>query len=535
MSTKTDARQIVSRQALGRLLGINGTQLDTLLASINKNANSPIRMFVSNPADARINFESAQVESADLVAQEISPIDSQVPTFVASSINFQTQATTGGTFNVTWPASTVGFFRRVGFTLDATGTMRVIFSPEVATVGALANPGSVFFSTGIPVGWIDLECTNVLGYFKTIASATNIIEAKTSGINRVHRIDTPTLPRANQSLSNLETTSINADLLPSATLNRNLGSSSLLWLNSFLSSIRSASGEQINVTNRQLTFNGSAVLSWFTGGIQVVASKLLRFETGNSQTIGLQAPASAPASVDYTLPAAAPTVNGQVLASTTAGVTSWVTPSGDTSPIVSRYGPGSTSHTITSGTNWVRITAVGGGGGGGFGSSTGGTGGSTSIAGYTTVTGGGGGSPSTLGPNAGISIGGNGGFANQLNGNMIIVHQVIGGGGGSGGGFNSFNNIWGPSGPGGNNPMGGGGAADFNSNASTFTGGGGGGYSSSITGKGGGGGGAGGFIQFILKAPNIPGSFSISVGSGGGGAAGSNSGGAGIIVFEEYK
>jgi hypothetical protein len=349
-------------------------------------------------------------------------------------------------------------------------------------------------------------------------------------------IDTLTfIAGANQALNNLTATSVNQDLVPDTNLTKNLGSSSNSWLNGFISSLRSDNGEQVSIASRQLLFNGSSIASWFTGGFQLAIGKILRFSTGNSQTVGLQAPNSATASLDYVLPASIPTVNGQMLTSTTAGVMSWITPFDDTSPNVFRYGPGNTGHTVTAGTKWVRITAVGGGGGGGFGSNTGGTGGTTSISGYTTVTGGGGGSPSTLGPNAGISIGGGGGFANQLNGNMIIVHQVVGGGGGSGNGFNSFNNIWGSSGAGGNNPLGGGGNADFNSNAATFTGGGGGGFSSSVTGKGGGGGGAGGFIQFILKAPNIPASFSFSVGGGGGGAAGSNAGGAGIIVIEEYK
>jgi hypothetical protein len=44
--------------------------------------------------------------------------------------------------------------------------------------------------------------------------------------------------------------------------------------------------------------------------------------------VGFRAPNNVSASITYTLPASAPTSNGQVLSSTTAGVLSWITPSG---------------------------------------------------------------------------------------------------------------------------------------------------------------------------------------------------------------
>jgi hypothetical protein len=128
---------------------------------------------------------------------------------------------------------------------------------------------------------------------------------------------------ANTTLSNLGTTSVNADLLPSANNTRNLGSSVLTWADSFLNKISSSSGAQIDVANRALQFNGSTVASWFNNGLQFVTSKLLRFTTDDGlSTIGIKPPASA-ASLDYTIPSAAPTANGQVLSSDTSGILSW--------------------------------------------------------------------------------------------------------------------------------------------------------------------------------------------------------------------
>jgi hypothetical protein len=93
-------------------------------------------------------------------------------------INFQTQALSNvADFVITWPVSnTVGQFRRAGFSLIGSGKIQVIFSAEAATQGALANAGSLFASSGIPLGYIDLECTNSSGFFKTAGSVTNIIE-----------------------------------------------------------------------------------------------------------------------------------------------------------------------------------------------------------------------------------------------------------------------------------------------------------------------------------------------------------------------
>jgi hypothetical protein len=82
-----------------------------------------------------------------------------------------------GDFDITWPTpNTVGRFRRVGFCFIGSGKIKVTFSAESVTQGALANAGTLIPSNSLPLGYVDLVCTNTLGYFKTAGSATNVIE-----------------------------------------------------------------------------------------------------------------------------------------------------------------------------------------------------------------------------------------------------------------------------------------------------------------------------------------------------------------------
>ena len=66
-----------------------------------------------------------------------------------------------------------------------------------------------------------------------------------------------------------------------------------------------------------------------TGDVTLNAQADLRFaDADSSNWVAFQAPATVASNVTYTLPDSAPTANGQVLASTTAGVMSWTTASG---------------------------------------------------------------------------------------------------------------------------------------------------------------------------------------------------------------
>jgi hypothetical protein len=183
--TKAQGFQLVNEAALAVLRQAARTQQETINAAIDQNFNQPLRLYASNPSDSKLNIGAYQFQQADGIGRSIPPNNSQIPSVVASTIDFQAQSTTGATFDLTWPASTVGQFRRMGLTLLSSGTITALFSAEAASVGALANAGTVFVKSGIPLGYIDLECTDVAGKFKTAGSATSIIENSVSGTSRI--------------------------------------------------------------------------------------------------------------------------------------------------------------------------------------------------------------------------------------------------------------------------------------------------------------------------------------------------------------
>lgn len=179
--------QMVHDAALPYLGEAARTELQAIIAALDNNTNGPIRIGAAATPDSKLYFQAQQTQSSDGAGLSVPPTRNTIPTLVASTVDFQTQATTGGTFDISWPASTVGLFRRVGFTFLSSGTVKALFSAEAASVGALANPGTLFVSGSIPIGWVDLQCTNVLGYFKTAGSSTNIIENSVSGTARIVR------------------------------------------------------------------------------------------------------------------------------------------------------------------------------------------------------------------------------------------------------------------------------------------------------------------------------------------------------------
>lgn len=149
-------------------------------------SSSPMRMYSANPADSKIYFSANKVLANDGSELSTGPVKSTIPDVPATTIDFQTGAVTGGTVDIALPTTTIGEFRRVGFTLQSTGTITALFSDPVAIEGNLANPGTLFLKVGTPIGWIDLEATAATA-FKTIGSASDVIEANVNGTARIHR------------------------------------------------------------------------------------------------------------------------------------------------------------------------------------------------------------------------------------------------------------------------------------------------------------------------------------------------------------
>jgi hypothetical protein len=171
--------------------GIN-QRLDEAIRDMKIGAGDvPLRLYASTTPDAKLNFKSNILQIIDGTSKTSSPIDALLNVFPASSIDFQTGAIVGGTFkyqgvSLVLPAGTVGQFRRFVFALQADGSISVNYGSEQATVGALEDFGALVDSLGgNPIGFIDLECTNVSGQYKTAGSATNIIENKVGGVSRI--------------------------------------------------------------------------------------------------------------------------------------------------------------------------------------------------------------------------------------------------------------------------------------------------------------------------------------------------------------
>lgn len=179
MATYPDSRQVKKRSALSVLGTSTNSNLDTITDKINTEFESPLRMYATATPDAKLNFANPQVSNADGSKDSVTPVSNVITAALTTSpafINFQTQALSNAAdFNITFPASTVGYFRHAGFTFFS-GKIYVSFSAETSTEGALSNPGSLFISGGTPLGYITLEATNVAGYFKTAGSATSVIE-----------------------------------------------------------------------------------------------------------------------------------------------------------------------------------------------------------------------------------------------------------------------------------------------------------------------------------------------------------------------
>ena len=148
------------------------------------NVEQPMRAYASATPDAKLNFIAGQITRSDLTEKSVPIIETSVPTVPASTINMQTGGTTGAAFTAAFPASTIGEYRLVGFTLESDGTITVTFSPEDPVLANLPNPGTVFTS-GLPIAWMEVEATGATA-FKTADSVSNVIENSVGGDPRVH-------------------------------------------------------------------------------------------------------------------------------------------------------------------------------------------------------------------------------------------------------------------------------------------------------------------------------------------------------------
>lgn len=147
----------------------------------------PLKLTANTGADSKIKISTNTMVNLDGTETVSPPISSLIPAVVASTHDLQTGGTTGATFlSASLPTTTIGQFRRIGYTLLANGSIQVLYSAAAASLGALANAGTVFPKSGIAIGWVDAEAT-ASNAFKTAGSATAIVENQVGGVSRIHR------------------------------------------------------------------------------------------------------------------------------------------------------------------------------------------------------------------------------------------------------------------------------------------------------------------------------------------------------------
>lgn len=148
---------------------------------------APASLRANTPATAAVNITASQLTNGDGSATTVPPIRSIIPDVPDSTHDLQTGSTTGATFlGAAPPTTTVGYYRYAGYTLLASGEIQVLWSPEAATIGALANPGTVLVRSGVPIGYLLLEAT-ASNAFKTAGSATNVVESRVGTDPRLFR------------------------------------------------------------------------------------------------------------------------------------------------------------------------------------------------------------------------------------------------------------------------------------------------------------------------------------------------------------
>jgi hypothetical protein len=159
---------------------------EDILQAIDSGFDFPLRLYANPMApDSQIKIGPSQIQAPNGSGKSTSPIGVTIPASPVSTIDFQSQVTTGATVTIVFPASTVGRFRRLALTLMGDGSISAEFSGEQVSLGSLASAAALFDATGTAIGWVDLECTDSSGLFKTAGSATLVVENAVGGVSRI--------------------------------------------------------------------------------------------------------------------------------------------------------------------------------------------------------------------------------------------------------------------------------------------------------------------------------------------------------------
>ena len=187
--------QVVQDSALDVLNKDIRTDNESIITAIDNQLNIPFRLHATTPIpDSSLVIGTNQVDLGDGAGLSSPPAASTLQVFPTSSIDYQTGVTSGGTilrdgFAFTLPVCNVGEFYRHVFVYDsATNSVDSSLSAGVALEASLEDPGVLFdLVKGNPLGYIDLECTNVAGAYKTAGSLTDIIENSVASTPKIFR------------------------------------------------------------------------------------------------------------------------------------------------------------------------------------------------------------------------------------------------------------------------------------------------------------------------------------------------------------
>ena len=188
----TDELKMLNAESV---IGASASELlHTTMARVGKHVDNPLRMYAAATPDSKLYFSANVVEVGDGAGKSTLPIEGNIGTFVATNIDMQTGVVTGGTVNMlgggsfALPASTLNYYRRLCFGFQSDGSVQANFSAESATTGGLSNAGTLFDAmTGLPVGYIDLQCDDIAGKYRTAGSSTSIIENKVGSYYSIMR------------------------------------------------------------------------------------------------------------------------------------------------------------------------------------------------------------------------------------------------------------------------------------------------------------------------------------------------------------
>lgn len=182
IGSRTDkTSEIESGSALDVLGLASSSSVQSALEAANNELDIPFRLYANDPADAILNIGSNEVDSGDGSKQVNAP-NANWESFPGATINFQTGAVTGsvvlegGAFSL--PVCLVTDYIRVVFVYDsANNRIDSKISGFSNLLANLQNPSVVYQELkGAKLGWIDLQCTNASGQYKTADSATDVVE-----------------------------------------------------------------------------------------------------------------------------------------------------------------------------------------------------------------------------------------------------------------------------------------------------------------------------------------------------------------------